>query len=144
MSYDAFHGHGSLGQAEHNTGVPPLSPFQRHTAPTLEGVPEVNGAKMLKYDWRGPEEWLCPEVDCGKVYRRSQDLRRHTRDKHQTPHKCPFCDKKWTRPDKIREHLRTKHEDHFTEEELREVRSLRGWDVTVDFVAKCGMPKVHQ
>jgi len=99
---------------------------------------------MPKYDGRGPEEWLCPEDDCKKTYRRSQDLRRHTRDKHQTPHKCPFCDTKWTRPEKIRGHLTTKHEDHFTEEELREVRGLRGWNDTVRFIAKCGMPKVPQ
>jgi len=77
-------------------------------------------------------------------HRRSQDLRRHTRDKHQTPHKCPFCDTKWTRPEKIRGHLTTKHEDHFTEEELREVRGLRGLNDTVRYVAKCGMPKVPQ
>jgi len=143
MSYD-FRGHVSPQQAEYKTGFPPLSPFQRHAAPIPESVPEVNRAKMPNYDGRGPEEWVCPEDDCRKTYRRSQDLRRHTRDKHQTPHECPFCDKKWTRAEKIREHLTTKHEDHFTEEELREVRSLRGWNDTVRFVAKCGMPKVPQ
>jgi len=144
MSYDVFPGHVSPQQAEYKTGVPPLSPFQRHAVPIPESAPEANRAKMPNYDGRGPEEWLCPEDDCRKTYRRSQDLRRHTRDKHQTPHKCPFCDTKWTRPEKIRGHLTTKHEDHFTEEELREVRGLRGLNDTVRYVAKCGMPKVPQ
>jgi len=140
MFSNAFHGHVSLEQAQYNIDVPTLSPFRRHAAPIREGVAEVNRAKVPNYD----EEWLCPEDDCKKTYRRSQDLRRHTRDKHQTPHKCPFCDKNWTRPEAIRGHLVTKHEDHFTEGELREVRSLRGWKDTVRFVEECRMPKVPQ
>ncbi len=146
MFSNAFHGHVSLQQAQYNIDVPTLSPFRRHAAPIREGVAEVNRAKVPNYDGRcpEPEEWLCPEDDCKKTYRRSQDLRRHTRDKHQTPHKCPFCDKNWTRPEAIRGHLVTKHEDHFTEEELREVRSLRGWKDTVRFVEECRMPKVPQ
>lgn len=134
MSYNSSHGHVFLQQAEYKTGVAPLSPFQCHA------VPEMNRAKMSNYDGRGPKEWNCPEDDCRRTYRRSQDLRRHTRDKHQTPYRCPFCDKKWTRPEKIRGHLITEHEDHFTEEKLREVRSLRGLNDTVRFVARCGMP----
>ncbi|KAI9444115.1 hypothetical protein H4582DRAFT_1063603 [Lactarius indigo] len=36
--------------------------------------------------------------DCGKVYRRPQDLKRHTRDRHEWQRKCPFCCTRWYPP----------------------------------------------
>ncbi|KAI0302998.1 hypothetical protein BC826DRAFT_982723 [Russula brevipes] len=80
------------------------------------------------------EQHYC--ADCGKRYRRAQELRRHARDKHEQQRKCPFCDTTWSRPEKIRAHLLTEHGDQLTEEENQELRSLRGRHKTIHFLAK--------
>ncbi len=103
-------------------------------------VPEVGSVKRPNHGGRGSKEWLCYHGGCDKAYQRFQELRRHIRDKHQTPRNCPFCDAKWTRSERIRRHLITKHQDHFTGEERQEIRRLWGRDDTIRFVEKCGLP----
>ena len=134
----------SLQQAEHTLGVSSVSRLPRHAAPILEGleftvlqhVPETGSPKDANHGGRYFKKWLC---GCGKSYGRSQDLRRHITDKHQTPHKCPFCDTYWTRAEKIRRHLATKHQDRFTEEQLRQIRCLKSRKDTIRFVVQCRM-----
>ena len=78
--------------------------------------------------------------NCGRQYRRAQELRRHTRDKHEQQPHCPFCYSTWSRPEKIRAHLITEHGDRFTEEQNQELHGLRGRRKTIHFIAKCATP----
>ncbi|KAI9444116.1 hypothetical protein H4582DRAFT_2053835 [Lactarius indigo] len=66
-------------------------------------------------------------TNCSKAYQRHQDLKRHTRDKHEWLRKCPFCCTRWSRPERIRAHLMKKHQ---------EIRLLRGRDDTIHFLKK--------
>lgn len=75
---------------------------------------------------------------CNKAYQRPQDLKRHTRDKHFRQRKCPFCCTRWSRPERIRVHLIKKHASRLTQDQQREVRSLRGRLDTIHFLANCG------
>ncbi|KAI9444113.1 hypothetical protein H4582DRAFT_1919432 [Lactarius indigo] len=77
-------------------------------------------------------------TDCSKVYRRPQDLKRHTRDRHEWQRKCPFCRARWTRPERIRAHLVKKHESRLTKDQQQEVRFLRGRHDTISFLEKYG------
>lgn len=137
----------SLQQSEYTPGAPLVSPLQHHAAPipedleftVLQHVPKTESSRKASHGGRGFKKWPC---HCGKSYGRLQDLRRHTTDKHQTPHKCPFCDTYWTRADKIRRHLMTKHQDRFTEEELQQIRFLKSRKDTIRFVVQCRMPKL--
>jgi len=84
------------------------------------------------------EQYRCE--NCGRQYRRAQELRRHTRDKHEQQPQCPFCYATWSRPEKIRAHLITEHGDRFTEEQNQELHDLRGRRKTIHFIAKCATP----
>lgn len=77
-------------------------------------------------------------ADCSKMYRRRQDLKRHTRDKHEWKRRCPFCCVKWTRPERIRAHLMRKHKSSFTKDQQQEIRRLQGRDATIRFLEKLG------
>ncbi|KAH8992644.1 hypothetical protein EDB92DRAFT_1856653 [Lactarius akahatsu] len=77
-------------------------------------------------------------INCSKAYRRHQDLKRHTRDKHEWQRKCPFCRARWSRPERIRTHLMKKHESRLTKDQQQEIRFLRGRDDTIRFLEKYG------
>ncbi|KAH9966463.1 hypothetical protein BC827DRAFT_1176066 [Russula dissimulans] len=89
-------------------------------------------------DTPGSNQWFCPHGDCDKTYGRLQELKRHIRDKHNIPRKCPFCDTTWTRPETIRGHLVVQHQDHLTEEECDYILKLRGREGTIHFLKKLG------
>jgi hypothetical protein len=55
-----------------------------------------------------------------------QEFKRHRRDVHETPRKCPFCPLQWTRPGKIKHHIKSRHGDKFTAKLLVEFEALRG------------------
>lgn len=77
-------------------------------------------------------------ANCKKVYRRPQDLKRHTRDSHEWQRKCPFCCARWSRPERIRAHLMKKHISRLTKDQQEEIGSLRGRDDTIRFLENCG------
>ncbi|KAH8986271.1 hypothetical protein EDB83DRAFT_1170779 [Lactarius deliciosus] len=77
-------------------------------------------------------------ANCSKAYRRHQDLKRHTRDKHEWQRKCPFCRVRWSRPERIRTHLMKEHESRLTKDQQQEIRFLRGRDDTIRFLEKYG------
>jgi CRISPR/Cas system-associated protein Cas10 (large subunit of type III CRISPR-Cas system) len=86
-------------------------------------------------DKASPKRHRCAE--CGKQYLRAQELKRHKRDKHEQLRKCPFCRAEWSRTEKIRAHIITDHRDRFNEKEHQEIRRLRGWTDTIQFLTKC-------
>jgi len=135
-------------QFGYTAGTHPTSPFggQNNHDQIAEAVrptdhrqvPETRSAQGVKNGGRGPKNWLCSYDDCNKKYRRLQELKRHTADKHEIPSKCPFCDYRWSRPERMRSHLINQHRHHFTEEERQEVRGLRGRRETIGFLlARC-------
>ncbi|KAH9041538.1 hypothetical protein EDB83DRAFT_1629167 [Lactarius deliciosus] len=75
-------------------------------------------------------------TNCSKAYRRHQDLKRHTRDKHEWQRECPFFHTRWSRPERIRTHLMKKHESRLNKEQRQEIRLLRGRDNTIHFLEK--------
>lgn len=137
-------------QSGYTAGTHPTSPFgsQNHHDHIAEvvrltdhrQVPETRSAQGDKNGGRGPKNWLCSYGDCNKKYRRLQELRRHTADKHEVPSKCLFCDYTWSRPERMRRHLIYQHRHHFTEEERQEIRGLRGRRDTIGFLlARCSL-----
>jgi hypothetical protein len=135
-------------------GTHPNSPIpgQHHWDQVVEAVgitdpqpvQETRVVKNVKRGGKGPKakEWVCNYSGCDKPYQRKQELKRHTKDKHEDPDDCPFCCFTWTRPDRMVSHLLGQHKRHFTKEERREIRGLRGRDVMIFFLAKCRTTKV--
>ena len=60
------------------------------------------------------------------MFKRIQEFKRHRKDVHEPPRKCPFCIFLWTRPVKIKHHIKSSHGDLFTAELLVEFEALRG------------------
>ncbi|KAI9453733.1 hypothetical protein F5148DRAFT_458369 [Russula earlei] len=80
------------------------------------------------HDCRGKSEKARPVCgECKKDFGRPQERKRHIKDVHNSPRKCPFCDIKWKRCDKIKAHLLAKHRERFIPEI---VEGLRGRDLT--------------
>jgi len=131
---------------ENTTGTHPISPIpgQHHWDQVVETVgftdpqqvPETRVVKNVKQGGKGPKEWVCNHSGCDKRYQRKQELKRHTKDKHEDPDNCPFCCFTWTRPDRMGSHLLGQHGRHFTKEECQEIRGLRGREVMIFFLAK--------
>ncbi|KAH9989404.1 hypothetical protein BJV74DRAFT_885219 [Russula compacta] len=117
-------------------GTYSISPFQHHPGQTIDSEftrpPRVLEAEAVHRGKGAPQEWFCR--DCGKNYGRRQELKRHRRDNHERPRKCPICGSKWTRADMIRSHLITWHKDQFSEEERRKICHLRGLIDTIHFL----------
>jgi hypothetical protein len=70
------------------------------------------------------QQFVC--TDCDRQFGRSQELRRHLRERHEPPRQCPFCDFAWSRPDKIKDHITKYHPDGFTVEVMAVFRALHG------------------
>ncbi|KAH9035947.1 hypothetical protein EDB84DRAFT_1200641 [Lactarius hengduanensis] len=107
----------------------------------LEELKETRQDPVLESAWKSENRSKAPRgvrhcTDCGKVYRRPQELKRHTRDRHEWQRTCPFCCTRWSRPERIRAHLMKKHESCLTKDQQQEIRLLRGRDDTVRFLEK--------
>ena len=70
------------------------------------------------------QQFVC--TDCDRQFGRIQELRRHLRERHEPPRRCPFCEFTWTRPDKIKDHITRFHPDNFTVEVMAVFRALHG------------------
>ncbi|ORZ01787.1 hypothetical protein BCR43DRAFT_433507 [Syncephalastrum racemosum] len=59
----------------------------------------------------------CEETGCGKVFKRSEHLKRHHRSIHarDKPYRCPYqaCSKRFSRSDNLNQHMRV-HRDSKT------------------------------
>jgi len=134
------------------TGTHPTSliPGQDHCEQVVEAVgftdsqqvPETWVMPNVKHSGKRPKEWVCTHSGCDKQYQRKQELKRHTKDKHEDPDGCPFCCFTWTRPDRMGSHLLRLHRRHFTKEQRREIRGLRGREDMIGFLVKCRATRV--
>ncbi|KAK3810831.1 MAG: hypothetical protein J3Q66DRAFT_265967, partial [Benniella sp.] len=54
--------------------------------------------------------FTCPFADCGKIFKRSEHLKRHVRSIHtmEKPFPCPIhnCPKRFSRSDNLNQHIR--------------------------------------
>ena len=132
-------------QLEQTTSTHPISPVpsQRHVDKAVRAAAytypqQVPATRNIKCVGQNRKEWLCSRSGCNKGYRRKQELERHTKDKHDDPNNCPFCRFTWTRPERMGRHLLKQHRRHFTKEEHREIRGLRGREDMIGFLARCG------
>ncbi|KAH9000977.1 hypothetical protein EDB86DRAFT_487386 [Lactarius hatsudake] len=111
-----------------------------------EGLNEIRQDPVLESAWNSENCSKTPRgahhcTDCGKVYRRPQELKRHNRDRHEWQRRCPFCCTRWSRPERIRAHLMKQHESRLTKDQQQEIRLLRGRDDTVRFLEKYSFPQ---
>ncbi|KAH9059536.1 hypothetical protein EDB87DRAFT_764151 [Lactarius vividus] len=108
-----------------------------------EELKEARQDPVLERAWKSESRSRAPRgvchcTDCGKIYQRPQELKRHTRDKHELQRTCPFCCTRWSRPERIRAHLMKEHESCLTKDQQQQIRLLRGRDDTVHFLEKYG------
>ncbi|KAI8883269.1 hypothetical protein K501DRAFT_126363, partial [Backusella circina FSU 941] len=58
----------------------------------------------------GIRTFACKTEDCGKVFKRSEHLKRHIKSIHtmEKPFKCPYqnCNKRFSRSDNLNQHIR--------------------------------------
>ncbi|KAK9702631.1 hypothetical protein K7432_011154 [Basidiobolus ranarum] len=58
----------------------------------------------------GAKSFICEYGDCGKVFKRSEHLKRHIRSIHtlEKPFQCPYptCSKRFSRSDNLNQHIR--------------------------------------
>ncbi|KAI8078167.1 uncharacterized protein B0P05DRAFT_439067, partial [Gilbertella persicaria] len=56
------------------------------------------------------KQFPCDYEDCGKVFRRSEHLKRHIKSIHtrEKPYECPYdkCGKRFSRTDNLSQHIR--------------------------------------
>ncbi|KAH9966852.1 hypothetical protein BC827DRAFT_1153172 [Russula dissimulans] len=120
----------------HSRSLVQPHPDQITDAPEFTGPrrdSEISNIQSSRH--RGKE---CPYVNCNKKYGRPQELKRHIKDKHRIPPRCPFCGIEFTRAEKIRRHLIGQHNDRFSSEERKDIYRLQGWEATIGLVEKCG------
>ncbi|ORX97532.1 hypothetical protein K493DRAFT_185641, partial [Basidiobolus meristosporus CBS 931.73] len=58
----------------------------------------------------GAKSFICDYHECGKVFKRSEHLKRHIRSIHtlEKPFQCPYptCSKRFSRSDNLNQHIR--------------------------------------
>ncbi|CEG65238.1 hypothetical protein CU097_015555 [Rhizopus azygosporus] len=76
------------------------SPVKRSRGRRVSNSPSVAGQKVF----------TCTHDDCGKVFKRSEHLKRHIRSIHtlEKPYECPYqtCSKRFSRSDNLNQHIR--------------------------------------
>lgn len=89
----------SDADAEQSVSPTPVKP-QRSRGRRVSNRPDIMGGKLF----------TCKAPSCGKVFKRSEHLKRHHRSIHTTekPFPCPIptCSKRFSRSDNLNQHIR--------------------------------------
>ncbi|KAG1451452.1 hypothetical protein G6F56_008082 [Rhizopus delemar] len=90
----------SLSMSPPSTRRQSKSPVKRSRGRRVSNSPSVAGQKVF----------TCMQDDCGKVFKRSEHLKRHVRSIHtlEKPYECPYqsCSKRFSRSDNLNQHIR--------------------------------------
>ncbi|ORZ03028.1 hypothetical protein BCR43DRAFT_466343 [Syncephalastrum racemosum] len=77
----------------------------QHPAP-----PRSRGRRVSNIPTQGVRMFTCQADGCGKVFKRSEHLKRHIRSIHtlEKPFECPYqnCHKRFSRSDNLNQHIR--------------------------------------
>ncbi|KAI9485203.1 MAG: hypothetical protein EXX96DRAFT_544251 [Benjaminiella poitrasii] len=72
--------------------------------------PRTRGRRVSKVVHQDTRAFCCKTEGCGKVFKRSEHLKRHIRSIHtmEKPFKCPYqnCNKRFSRSDNLNQHIR--------------------------------------
>ncbi|KAL0142404.1 hypothetical protein V8B55DRAFT_1328193 [Mucor lusitanicus] len=81
---------------------PPQQPQQQQQ--------RTRGRRVSNVPNQGLRMFACKSEGCGKVFKRSEHLKRHVRSIHtmEKPFKCPYqsCNKRFSRSDNLNQHIR--------------------------------------
>ncbi|KAI8090936.1 uncharacterized protein B0P05DRAFT_452964, partial [Gilbertella persicaria] len=76
----------------------------------LKKVPRSRGRRVSNVPGCGARMFTCKADGCGKVFKRSEHLKRHIRSIHtlEKPFECPYqsCNKRFSRSDNLNQHIR--------------------------------------
>ncbi|ORZ00697.1 hypothetical protein BCR43DRAFT_432607 [Syncephalastrum racemosum] len=90
----------SSTQPTNANGANKVTKAPRSRGRRVSNVPCANGARM----------YTCTADNCGKVFKRSEHLKRHIRSIHtlEKPFECPYqsCHKRFSRSDNLNQHIR--------------------------------------
>ncbi|KAI7887338.1 hypothetical protein K492DRAFT_189278 [Lichtheimia hyalospora FSU 10163] len=87
------------------------------TPPTTTTTqPRSRGRRVSSVPTQGERMFVCQTEGCGKVFKRSEHLKRHTRSIHtlEKPFECPYqnCHKRFSRSDNLNQHIRIHRHNH--------------------------------
>lgn len=98
------------------------------------GLAQLTGAQEVEphqHNNAGGRRYSCKS--CVKIFKRPQELLRHTREVHDSvSRKCPLCPpdwRPWKRPSLLRNHLINDHHKEFGEDDFERILVLKGKDV---------------
>ncbi|CAO3592580.1 unnamed protein product [Absidia cylindrospora] len=73
-------------------------------------TPRSRGRRVSNIPSNGARMFVCKSDGCGKVFKRSEHLKRHIRSIHtlEKPFECPYqsCNKRFSRSDNLNQHIR--------------------------------------
>ncbi|KAI9301290.1 hypothetical protein BJ944DRAFT_169354 [Cunninghamella echinulata] len=77
---------------------------------TNKKTPRSRGRRVSSAPINGTRMFTCKVDGCGKVFKRSEHLKRHIRSIHtlEKPFECPYqsCNKRFSRSDNLNQHIR--------------------------------------
>ncbi|KAI8141799.1 hypothetical protein BJV82DRAFT_517848 [Fennellomyces sp. T-0311] len=105
---------------QQNETLPPPPPPQ----------PRSRGRRVSNVPTHGVRMFTCQAEGCGKVFKRSEHLKRHIRSIHtlEKPFECPYqsCHKRFSRSDNLNQHIRIhRHSNAGVKEKKRPGDNLR-------------------
>ncbi|ORZ15708.1 hypothetical protein BCR42DRAFT_328423 [Absidia repens] len=92
-----------------NHGKQPLRQLHEEKNSTKK-TPRSRGRRVSNIPSSGARMFVCKVDGCGKVFKRSEHLKRHIRSIHtlEKPFECPYqnCNKRFSRSDNLNQHIR--------------------------------------
>ncbi|KAK9723253.1 hypothetical protein K7432_002102 [Basidiobolus ranarum] len=115
--YAQFAEHPTMSPMQCHMTVPSYIPHSmEQPTPVNHSVPETpkrsrgRKASSKPDTTSGAKSFICDYPECGKVFKRSEHLKRHVRSIHtlEKPFQCPYptCSKRFSRSDNLNQHIR--------------------------------------
>ncbi|KAI8343024.1 hypothetical protein BC941DRAFT_344148 [Chlamydoabsidia padenii] len=98
------------GTLESSPGKPTNLLVHDNNKDTGKKAPRSRGRRVSNIPSTGSQMFICKADACGKVFKRSEHLKRHIRSIHtlEKPFECPYqsCNKRFSRSDNLNQHIR--------------------------------------